>query len=158
MSSRARRHRLRVARAVLTSRGDVSVLVRMAGWMPLLPLLKFVLPLPRLVRLMAAPPEREARDVEAERRIARMAHLLYRSRGISMRDNCLERSLLAYRYLGRANARPELVVGMRKREDGFLGHVWVNVDGHPVHDTPEELEEMVPMTSFDAGGRKTEFG
>jgi hypothetical protein len=131
---------------------EVWLLLRMAGWAPLLPILKFALPLPRLVRLLAAKPRRSDRDVEAERRIARLAAVVYRSRGVGVRDNCLERSLVAYRFLGRANAHPELVVGMRTDEGGVIGHVWVTVDGKAVHDPPGRLAKMSQMMSFDAAG------
>ena len=155
MSARGVRGRLRVAREALATPADVLLLVRMLGWAPLLPLLKYVVPLRRLVRLAAAPPRRSERDRAEEARIARLAQLLYRGQRLGVRDNCLERSLLTYRYLGRANADPRLVVGVRKDESGVLGHVWVTVDGEPVHDPPQALDDLVPMMSFDAAGAVT---
>jgi hypothetical protein len=139
----------------LFSPRDYFTLVRMAAWAPALPFLKFALPLPRLVRLLAAKPRRRDRDPQAERRIARLAAVLYRARGPGMRDNCLERSLVTYRFLGRANARPELIVGMRVGQPNIVGHVWVTVDGNPVHDPPRELAEMTQMMSFDPSGELT---
>ncbi len=146
------RRRAGVAVRLLASPRDFWLLVRMAAWAPLLPLLKFALPLPRLVRLLAPQPRARPRDREAERRVTRLSRLLYRSRGIGVRDNCLERSLVTFRYLSLASARPELVVGMRKDEDNFVGHVWVLLDGEPVHDAPESLRELVPVMAFDASG------
>jgi hypothetical protein len=144
---------MRGALRSLSSPRDLWLVIRMAAWAPLLPLLKFLLPLPRLVRLAAAKPRRGDRDEARERRIARLAAVLYRSRGVGMRDNCLERSLVTYRFLGRANARPRLVVGMRAAETDVVGHVWVLVDGNAVHDPPEEVAQMTTMMSFDETGR-----
>ena len=124
---------------------DLTLLARMSGWAVVLPALKFVLPLPRLVRLVT--PARPAqRDRAREQRVTRLAARLYRTPRLG-RDNCLERSLVTYRYLRRTGSEPTLVVGMRA-EDELRGHVWVTVDGHPVHDTTEFLAGFVPLMSF----------
>ena len=124
---------------------DLTLLARMSAWAVALPVLKFLLPLPRLVRLVT--PSRAAqRDLARERRVTRLAARLYRTPGLG-RDNCLERSLVTYRYLARSGSDPTPVVGMRK-EDELHGHVWVTVDGRPVHDTPEFLAGFVPLMTF----------
>jgi hypothetical protein len=128
------------------------LLLRMAAWRPVLPALKFLVPLPKLVRLVATRPRRHDRSSEDEYRIIRTALLLFRDQTI-LRDNCLERSLLTFRFLTRANASPQLVIGMRSGESGVLGHAWVTVDGRPVQETPESVEEMTPMMSFGPDGR-----
>lgn len=144
----------RALRTCVTSPSDAWLLARMAAWAPALPVLKRALPLPRLVALMAARPRSRARDADLERRIARMARLLYRGRPATFRDNCLERSLVAYRYLGRAGAAPELRVGFRREEKGVRGHVWVLLDGRPVHEAPEELDGYGEVTAFGPGGAR----
>jgi hypothetical protein len=68
-------------------------------------------------------------------------------------DNSLERSLVLYRYLGRSGARPELVVGVGKRDESVAGHVWVVLDGEALYETPTSLSEFAPIVSFDAEGR-----
>jgi hypothetical protein len=138
-------------RTSITSPSDVWLLARMTAWAPGLLVLKRTVPLPRLVALMETRPRRPSRDLALEGRIARMARLLYRGRPGTFRDNCLERSLLTYRFLGRAGADPELVVAMRKGEEGVRGHVWVTVGGRPVHEEPAELEPYVPVMSFRGG-------
>jgi hypothetical protein len=143
---------LRGALKLLSSPRDLGLLLRMSAWRIVLPGLKFLVPLPKLVRLVAAPPRRSTRSPAEERRIVRSALLLYRDQSV-LRDNCLERSLLTYRFLTRANASPRLVVGMRKGEAGMLGHAWVTVDGHPVQESAESVAEMTPMMSFGADGR-----
>jgi hypothetical protein len=65
--------------------------------------------------------------------------------------NCLERSLVLYRYLARANADPELVIGMAKPDD-YLGHVWVVVNEQPLLETSESLGLYTEVVRFGRGG------
>jgi Transglutaminase-like superfamily len=151
----ALRRRAAQARRHLSSPADVLLLLRMSGWAAALPALKYVVPLRRLVRLAAAPVSGD-RSAQREKRVADLARVLYRSDLAPLRDNCLERSLIAYRYLGRAHAKPELVVGMSKNGGDSLGHVWVLVDGRPLYDAPEKLGGFVPMVVFDPTGAARE--
>jgi hypothetical protein len=134
---------------VLASPADTLLAVRTVGWMSALPLLKRMLPLPRLVRLMWRPARVSERDVERELRTAHLVRGLCRTSG----GNCLERSLILYRYLARANADPRLVVGMGKPGE-FLGHVWVTVDGRPLLESQEAVGEYSEIVSFGTGGAK----
>jgi hypothetical protein len=134
------------------SSGDLWLLARMSGWAALLPALKFVLPLPRLVALVTPGERASARDASREQRVARIAERLYRTTPRLSRDNSLERSLVTYRYLVRAGSEPVLVVGMRKQEE-LHGHVWVTLDGRPVHDTEEFLSGFVPVMTFPPTSR-----
>jgi hypothetical protein len=145
--------RLRLARRHIASPSDAVLLARMAGWAAALPLLKYVVPLQRLVRLLAAADGDGERAPAREQKVADLARVLYRSPAAVVRDNCLERSLVAYRYLSRANANPELVVAMATEGSALLGHVWVTIDGEPLYDSPEKLAEFVPMVVFDASGQ-----
>jgi hypothetical protein len=133
------------------SPADLWLLTRMTAWAPSLPVLKRALPLPRLVDLMESEPRRSKRDPALERRIARMARLIYRGQPGTFSNNCLERSLVTYRYLSRAGADPELVVAVRRGDEGVDGHVWVTVGGVPVHEQPDELEPYVPVLRFKRG-------
>jgi hypothetical protein len=121
----------------------------MTAWAACLPALKFLVPLPRLVALLTPAEQPERRDTEREQRVTRLASRLYRTAPRLSRDNCLERSLVTYRYLARAGSEPRLVVGMRK-QDELEGHVWVTVDDRPVHDTDDFLAGFVPIMSFPA--------
>jgi hypothetical protein len=145
--------RTRLLRSQVRGPADALLVLRMAGWRAALPVLKWALPLPRLVRLMARPRARAERAPERERRIASLAHGLSGPRGVATLDNCLERSLVIYRYLGRAGARPELVVGVGKDESAVTGHVWVLLEGETLFETPASLSEFSPIVSFDADGR-----
>jgi hypothetical protein len=109
--------------------------------------------------MVSRSPSSTDRKPERERRIARIGRLLYRSRTVSVRYNCLERSLVLYRFLGRAGADPELVVGVRKDEtDAVRGHVWVLLDEVPLYETEEELAVFLPMLRFRAGELKSAGG
>lgn len=133
---------------------DVLLLARMTVWAAAAPVLKRVLPLPRLVRLAATGKPR-ARDRAREQRVIAAVTRIYRSGLIREGDNCLERSLVTYRFLGPAGSDPKLVVGM-SRVDKKSGHVWVLVDGRPVHDTDETLRDMEPLFAFSANGSRVD--
>lgn len=150
------RRRLRALRRCIKSPADAWLAIRMAAWTPFLPVLKRVVPLPRLVRLMSSEAARTGREQELEWRIGEIARLLYRSRAVTRRDNCLERSLLAYRFLARANAAPDLFVGMTRDGDELRGHVWVSVDGEPLHETDESLAAYTRILVFDSGGTQVD--
>jgi hypothetical protein len=147
--SRLRRHlgNLRVSRPA-----DAWLLCRMLAWSAVLPVAKRTLPLPRLVRLLHARSRARARDPARERAIAALSAWVFKTRPRGARDNCLERGLVAFRYLGRAGADPTLVVGMPTRP-GEHGHVWVSVDGVPLHDSPEALAPFEPVLAFASDGR-----
>jgi hypothetical protein len=116
-------------------------------------LAKYVMPLRTLVQIVSPMPREGPRDHRRERQIALFADWASRIVRPRTRGNCLERSLVSYRYLVRAHADPRLVIGFRRDESGVLGHAWVLVDGQPLSDSPATLAEYQVAMSFDAGGR-----
>lgn len=141
----------RTARRVLTSPRAAFLLVRMALWAGVLPLLKFGIPLARLVRLASPRRPRAHRDPAREEEVIALARALYR-RDRRTRDKCLERGLVTYRFLVSAGAAPWLHVGMRREEKSMTGHVWVTLDGEPVHDSRALLADLVPVLVFNSAG------
>ena len=133
---------------------DLGLLARMLGWSLVLPVLKRTLPLPRLVALVQSGTRLDRRDPSQERKLSALSEWVFRSRPRRSRDNCLDRALVTYRYLGRAGANPTMVVGVAKDEAssraGVIGHVWVTVDGSPVHDDDERLAGFVTLAVFSA--------
>ena len=128
------------------------LLARMLGWRIVLPVLKRAIPLRSLVRLMwsdARLPAGVSREA-----VVRLAGVVYKPDPAGTRGNCLERSLLVYRYLAQACSDPTLVVGVDPSDGGVRGHAWVLVDGRPVHDSAEFLARQTPLVSFGAGGRR----
>jgi hypothetical protein len=144
--------RIRVLRDSISSPADGWLAMRMLGWRLAVPLLKWRLPLPRLARLMWSPRGRRERDRAREQRIVTLSEALSGRRGGQL-DNCLERSLVSYRFLSQAGAEPELAFGVaRDRDDPVRGHAWVRLDGEPVHDSPELLERFQELGAFGSGG------
>jgi hypothetical protein len=141
--------RIRALASLARNPADSWIAAKTISWMCVLPALKRTLPLERLVRLMWRFPRRTERDTERERRTIQIVARLSRASG----GNCLERSLILYRYLSRASADPRLVVGMA-RPDAYLGHVWVTVDGRPLLETPETLGSYTEVVSFGRGGAR----
>lgn len=121
--------------------------------------LKHVLPLPFLVRIASATARRSA---TAERRAAverRLAAYLVRRGPFPARPpgNCLERSLGAYRVLCSLGADVRLVIGIRPRDAGVDGHVWVVLDGKPFAEAGD-VDTYARIVAFDARGRREGTG
>jgi hypothetical protein len=128
-----------------------SLLVRMGAWSLVLPLLKHLVSLPTLVSLMSRRAVATRSDA-VERRIVHSVGHIYRMR---RPGTCLERSLLAYRYLAGASADPQLVVGVRREARDVIGHAWVLVDGRPLFESSVALESFVPVVAFASDGYAT---
>ena len=139
----------------MSAPADAWLLARMVGWSFVLPVAKRMLPLPRLVRLMCSRPRSSQRDPGREATITSLVAWVFKTRPPGSRDNCLERSLVAYRYLSRAGLGPSLVIGIAKAPSVTHGHVWVTVEGHPVHDSPEVLARFEPVVAFGSDGTLT---
>lgn len=148
---------VRATRECITSPADAWLAAHMAVWALVLPLLKRVVPLPRLVQLMVVPPkgaDRDAaRDTARERRIVALSRLLYAPL-VRADIGCLQRSLLAYRFLGAAGARPSLVVGMRREAGEMHGHAWVTVDGEPAGEPAAWVGQFSPVLVFGSEGAR----
>jgi hypothetical protein len=146
------RRRLRVLAECIEGPADVWLALRMLGWRLVLPGLKWTLPLPRLVRLMWSSAEPGAASVERLDRIATLARGLSGPRGAGALDNCLERSLLTYRFLSKAGAKPELVVGFSESGTALRGHAWVTLENRELRGQDEPPEEFKTLVSFGRGG------
>ena len=146
--------RARLAASLLASPADAWLAVRMAGWRLVLPLMKRRLPLARLVRLMWRGEQARPTTPQREARIAGLARVVYRSDHVSRRGNCLERSLVLYRYLSAAGADPQLVVGIRSGEAAVRGHAWITVRGEPIEEPPQSLDGLTEVVSFRGDGSR----
>jgi hypothetical protein len=128
---------------------DAAVVARAALWMLASRAAKFLVPLPRLARLMTAPPRTTRRDRRRERRVTQLVDRVAHALRLPHQGNCLERSLVLYRMLSRAGAAPQLIVGMSRRAPGRIaGHAWVTVDGEPVGELVPE--DMAPVATFQS--------
>ena len=147
------RQALRSLGAAVRTPADVALAGRILGWSLALPVLKRLLPLPALARLMWRDPV-QARRPDRDVRIATLTRLVPRLPTLGLRDNCLERSLVAYRLLAEAGARPRLVVAVGHDGGALQGHVWVTVGGRPIHDGERSLDGFVPTVVFGDVGRR----
>jgi hypothetical protein len=127
------------------------LIARMLAWRLALPVLKRTLPLSRLVRLAAS--VRRSRLPFTTGQVVSASHRLFGTRSTESSD-CLERSLLTYRFLLEAGAAPELVLGVDRTADGALGHAWVLLAGAPVDESPDALARYAPLVSFTASGSR----
>jgi hypothetical protein len=123
----------------------------MVAWSAALPVLKRALPLGRLTRTMWTRARRSP-DPDREQKIIFLARRIYRVRPFLRRDNCLERSLVAYRFLAREGMEPRLVLGAQRSDGEVRGHAWVTIDGRPVTEGEEAIACYVPLAEFGADG------
>lgn len=82
---------------------------------------------------------------------ATVSHL-YRTGLDRADDNCLERCLLAYRFLAQAGAEPQLECGVRRVGGELRGHAWIVVDGRALAHTDEDIETFTPIATFGHRG------
>ena len=123
------------------------LVARMTLWRLALPVLLRALTTERLVRLLAAP-RSQPRDPGRERFVLTVAGRLWRR----SQGTCLERSLAAYRALGRIGASPLLVLAATHDPGGIVGHAWVEVDGRAVLEATDPRTRYTALIEFDAAG------
>jgi Transglutaminase-like superfamily len=92
----------------------------------------------------------KARDRYLEAEVVALIERLYAHGRLPRRHNCLERSLIAYRYLSELNASPVLVMGLS--HDAASGHAWVLVDDQPVGEHDPLLADLSRILAFGPGG------
>jgi len=149
----AHRFRHGTARLAGCLRADWRLLVRAVVWRLAVPVLKYLLPLPVLVRFMDATRCGGAPKA-AERsgpRIERVRRLLMEGGRLVISGNCLDRSLVIYRFLSEVGASPLLVMGVNHGTSGVSGHAWIEVNGHALADAT--TDSFVPILVFAAGGQ-----
>ena len=138
----------KVSREALTSGSNLLLALRMSAWVLVLPLAKRLVPIERLARVMWRDGH-EPRDHARERLTIRLASRLTRFSG----RNCLERSLILYRYLSVRGADPVLVLGIGGLHRNG-GHAWVLVDGVPVVDSAASLTAYQPVVAFGRDAKR----
>jgi transglutaminase superfamily protein len=149
-SVRGAGRRVRRLWLVIDRPGDAWLLVRMAAWAAVLPVLKHVMRLDTLARLMWRDRSRTGR-VDREKVLA-FSRLLARPVAPG-EGTCYERGLLVYRFLSQRGADPRLVVGVKNVDDAVTGHAWVMVDGTAVGES-ETVDEFVPVVAYGRDGRR----
>ena len=133
---------------LLGTAADLWLAARMTAWALALLVLRRFVPLARLARAVSRSRSGRARQPERERRIVEFSRRLFGPLA-SRAGSCYPRSLLSFRFLAAANARPRLCVGMRRREGSIEGHAWVVVDGRPLGECVEELGGYTVVFELD---------
>jgi hypothetical protein len=64
--------------------------------------------------------------------------------------SCLRQALLLWWLLRRRGCRPEIRIGVTVR-DGFAAHAWVELDGRPLAQLPDQQGRFVPMEALARG-------
>ena len=134
---------------------DAWLVLRITIWALLLPALKRLVPLKSLAPLMWSSPN-TTRTADREEKIATVVRwitvFLYRNN-----KTCLERSLLLYRFLSKANSNPLLVTGMLRTEaQNWKGHAWIIVDGKPFDEPESSVEGFQTLMIYGAEGELQE--
>ena len=111
--------RVRTIRRVIDRPSDVWLAGRMIGWSLILPPLARFVPLTQLTESLARSAQRRRRARDPEQ-IVLLARAIF-GRSWPLRDNCLVRSLLTYRFLVEAGADVRLRAQVAERShDGRL--------------------------------------
>jgi hypothetical protein len=145
--------RLKRLRAEVGTPGDVLLGAAIITWALVLRPLKYIVPLPVLIRALRRKPQATSRNLRKERQVVAFARWASRVTAFPSRGNCLERSLIAYRYLTALGANPTLVVGFGIGPNRDVrGHAWVVVDGQPVDDSDDALAGFEETMAFGPDG------
>ena len=134
---------------LVRSPGERILIVRMLAWRLAVAVLKRAMPIDRLVGMLGRRPP-PVRVAGGPPRIVELAGAVCRPRLLRTEDNCLERSLIAYRYLCGSVPPPELVIGVRRMDGAVSGHAWVALAGEPLGEPPGALAGLTSLTSFSS--------
>jgi hypothetical protein len=104
-----------------------------------------------LPRLVDATNAREAADepgatpdqLHRAREYARLVRIASRFHPVPAK--CLHRSLVLHRWLAQEGVASTLRIGVKKAGTELTAHAWVEIDGHPVNDSPADLLGFVPL-------------
>lgn len=144
------RRRARVAREVLLVPSERRLIGRMLVWRLIVATLKHVVPIRRLVALAGG--RRKRADLPSQERIVELARLACHPRLVRSRDNCLDRSLVAYRYLRAGGSNPSLVIGFMKDDHAVTGHAWLTIDDQAVGEPQAAHADFSELLRFAGDG------
>ena len=122
-----------VPRIVRCAEAEPRLFARALAWRLLLPVLKTAVPVKVLARWMDRS-HRLLPSSAAAARVAAVERLLAEGGRLVVSNNCLERSLLAYRLLSETGAEMSLVMGVRREGAAVAGHAWIELNRRPLAD------------------------
>ncbi|HEV2799250.1 MAG TPA: lasso peptide biosynthesis B2 protein [Pyrinomonadaceae bacterium] len=127
----------RAAHYAVSRPGEALLLVRMAVWVAVLSLLIKLLPLPRVLSLVAGTTQsaRPRRNSQlTEKRLAQLIDALLGMNVLCFTPTCWKRAPVLHRYLALQGIKTRIVFGVRKEKESLLaGHAWLEADdGRPL--------------------------
>lgn len=144
--------RVKRVAARFASPADAWLATRIMSWALILPVLKHTMAIQPLVNLAWRRP-RFSPDARRNEQVVTFARWACRMTRPRSGGNCLERGLIAYRFLLEGSASPTLVVGMGRGDaDELVGHAWVLLDGLPAGESEASVSRYVQMFSFGPDG------
>jgi hypothetical protein len=129
---------VRAARLALGDPASAFLATRMAAWVVALSLLIRVMPLPRVLSLVA-PKSSSKRTDDAARVQARLARLLDSVLALDLwvfTPTCWKRAPVLHRYLALRGIETRIRFGVRREGENTLsGHAWLEANGEPLLET-----------------------
>jgi hypothetical protein len=131
--------------------GEAFLVLRMAAWVALLSFLIKLLPLPRVLSLIAdTGRDRKTRNPRmTQQRLAQLVDALLGMDVLCFTPTCWKRAPVLHRYLALYGIKTRIVFGVRKEKESLLaGHAWLEANGRPLLEaTPPQY---TPTYSFPA--------
>lgn len=131
--------------------GEAFLLLRMAAWVALLSLLIQLLPLPRVLSLIADTTRgtKPRNPQMTEQRLAQLVDALLGMNVLCFTPTCWKRAPVLHRYLALHGIKTRIVFGVRKGQESQLaGHAWLEADGRPLLEASPP--QYTPTYSFPA--------
>ena len=136
----------RAARLVLGEPGSALLAVRMGAWVLALSFLMRLMPLPRVMRLVAPRAMRRsgrqtassAADADAvQARLARLLDSVLAANFWVFTPTCWKRAPILHRYLALQGIETRVLFGVRREGEGdaLSGHAWLEAGGQPFLET-----------------------
>jgi hypothetical protein len=125
----------RAARLTLGEPGSALLAVRMGAWVVALSLLIKVMPLPRVLRLVAPGLRRRGPEDAAlvEAKLARLLDSLLAADFWVFTPTCWKRAPVLHRYLALSGIETRILFGVRREGEATLnGHAWLEAGGEPL--------------------------
>jgi hypothetical protein len=126
----------RAARLVLREPGSALLAARMSAWVVALSLLVKLLPLPRVLALVA--PRRSRRRAEGDAapvqaKLARLLDSVLATDFWVFTPTCWKRAPVLHRYLALEGIPTRVLFGVRRGgSDALNGHAWLEAGGEPI--------------------------
>jgi hypothetical protein len=138
---------------VFVSPAHLCLFCRVAAWTLSTPLLFKALPLPAFMKIVTPRPRTPGSLPENRERfelINTYITVILKRNPDNIGRMCLRRSLVLYRYIRLSGVPAQFCLGVKKDQDGLIGHAWVEIDGNHYLDYQEDKEYFVTFSYPEA--------